>query len=148
MTRRPFTGRHMTLVLLLFFGIVAAVNVAMARLAVSGFGGTVVDNSYVASQHYAEWAEAARAQDALGWAVRARLDPARRVEVEVDGAPDAVLSARAEHRFMKSRDLALGMRRTGTGWRSVQSLDDERWQLRIVVTTDSHAARFLVPLER
>lgn len=147
MTRKPFTGRHMTLILVLFFGIVAAVNVGMARLAVSGFGGTVVDNSYVASQHYHEWAQAARAQDALGWTVRARLDPARHVEVEVDGAPEAVISARAEHRFLKSRDLLLDLRRTDTGWRSVETLDDERWQVRVVVTTDRHEARFLVPLD-
>ena len=50
MLRRGFTGRHMLAAMLGFFGVVIAVNVVMATLAAKTFSGTVVDNSYVASQ--------------------------------------------------------------------------------------------------
>ena len=36
---RPFTGRHMAMILIAGFGVVIAVNVAMARMAISTFGG-------------------------------------------------------------------------------------------------------------
>ena len=49
---RTFTGRHMTMVLVAFFGTIIVVNFTMARFASSTFGGVVVENSYVASQHF------------------------------------------------------------------------------------------------
>ena len=52
---RPFTGYHMTAILVAFFGVVIVVNFVMARYAVATFGGTVVDNSYVASQEFNGW---------------------------------------------------------------------------------------------
>ena len=55
-----------------FFGVVIAVNLLMAHYAVSTFSGTVVDNSYVASQEFNGWLGAARAQRALGWTVEVR----------------------------------------------------------------------------
>ena len=64
---RPFTGRHMAMIMIAFFGVVIAVNVLMARFAVSTFGGVVVENSYVASQHFNRWLDEARVEGALGW---------------------------------------------------------------------------------
>ncbi|WP_239807128.1 FixH family protein [Croceicoccus hydrothermalis] len=65
--KREFTGRHMSVILVAGFGIVMAVNFTMATLATRGFGGVVVENSYVASQKFNGWLQTARAQDALGW---------------------------------------------------------------------------------
>ena len=65
--RKAFTGRHAAMILVAFFGTVIGVNMVMASFALSTFGGTVVDNSYVASQHYNEWLARADAQDRLGW---------------------------------------------------------------------------------
>ena len=59
---RRFTGWHMTTILVAFFAVVITVNIVMARFALSTFGGTVVENSYVASQHYNEWLARAAAQ--------------------------------------------------------------------------------------
>lgn len=72
MMRQPassseFTGRHMLLVMLAFFGVIIAVNVTMATLANTTWSGLIVKNSYVASQHFNAKAQAARAQIALGW---------------------------------------------------------------------------------
>jgi nitrogen fixation protein FixH len=49
---RPFTGRHMTMILVAFFAVVVGVNVTMAVLARKSWTGLVVPNSYVASQHF------------------------------------------------------------------------------------------------
>ena len=59
-----FTGRHMAAIMLAFFGVVIAINFTMATLAETTFGGTVVDNSYVASQSFNAWLRAGRQ---LGW---------------------------------------------------------------------------------
>ena len=64
---RPFTGKHMAAIMIAFFGVVIAVNVLMARLATSTFGGLVVENSYVASQKFNRWLGEARSEKALGW---------------------------------------------------------------------------------
>ena len=65
--QREFTGKHMILVVVLFFGTIITVNLIMAYFATSSWTGLVVKNSYVASQHYNEKLEAQRAQAALGW---------------------------------------------------------------------------------
>ncbi|MER8822966.1 FixH family protein [Mesorhizobium sp. M0119] len=67
--RRPreFTGRHMLLTILGFFGVVVGVNVTMATLASTSWTGLVVENTYVASQQFNKKAEEGRAQTALGW---------------------------------------------------------------------------------
>src|SRR3546814_10033574 len=64
---RRFTGWHMTAILIAFFAAVIAVNMLMATVAVRSFGGTVVENSYVASQKFNGWLAQARAQRRLGW---------------------------------------------------------------------------------
>src|SRR3546814_19975371 len=72
--RKPFTGRHAAMILIAFFGVVISINMVMASFALSTFGGTVVDNSYVASQHYNKWLARADAQDRLGWAKSIEVD--------------------------------------------------------------------------
>ncbi|ANN60632.1 cytochrome oxidase [Mesorhizobium loti] len=64
---REFTGRHMLLTILGFFGVVIAVNLTMATLANTSWTGLVVENTYVASQQFNKKAEERRAQAALGW---------------------------------------------------------------------------------
>ncbi len=47
-----FTGRHMLIIMISFFGIVIAVNIGLAVMASRTFTGLVVENSYVASQTF------------------------------------------------------------------------------------------------
>ena len=47
-----FTGLHMALVMVAFFGTIIAVNVTMAIIASKSWTGLVVKNSYVASQKF------------------------------------------------------------------------------------------------
>ncbi|WP_417523130.1 FixH family protein [Marinovum sp.] len=65
---RKLTGWHVLAIFTGAFGVIIAVNLALAFNAVSTFPGLEVRNSYVASQSF----DARRdAQQALGWQVRA-----------------------------------------------------------------------------
>ncbi len=61
-----FTGKHMMMIMVAFFGVIVAVNFNMARLASSTWTGLVVENSYVASQHFNDELMQARAQRETG----------------------------------------------------------------------------------
>lgn len=62
-----FTGKHMALCMVGFFGVIIAVNLLMATLAKQSWTGLVVKNSYVASQDFNDHLQAGRDQAALGW---------------------------------------------------------------------------------
>jgi nitrogen fixation protein FixH len=67
-TRSPeFTGRHMWLLMIAFFGVILTVNVGMAIVASTSWTGLVVTNSYVASQEFNDKRLAHQAQQAAGW---------------------------------------------------------------------------------
>jgi nitrogen fixation protein FixH len=51
---REFTGRHMAMIMALFFATVLAANLAMVFAARYSWSGLVVKNSYVASQQFNE----------------------------------------------------------------------------------------------
>ncbi|MTD99429.1 nitrogen fixation protein FixH [Paracoccus sp. YIM 132242] len=68
---RELTGRHVLIITLAAFGVIIAVNVVMAFLAVGSFPGLEVQNSYVASQ---EFDRDRQAQQGLGWTAKASYD--------------------------------------------------------------------------
>ena len=145
--RKVFTGRHMAAVMIAFFGVVIVVNLIMARFAITTYGGLVVDNSYVASQHYNEWLQRAEAQDRLGWAQSARLDADRYVCLDVtkDGKPldGLTITATLMHplgveparpiRFEPMLDGSL---------RSTTAAPQGRWRLEFSVKRGSDEARY------
>ena len=51
-THRPFTGRHMSYIMLGFFAVVFTANMTMVYFAKASWTGLVVANSYVASQSF------------------------------------------------------------------------------------------------
>lgn len=61
-----FTGRHMALVMVLFFGTIIAVNLTMAWFARSSWSGLVAENTYVASQEFNTKAALSRKIEASG----------------------------------------------------------------------------------
>lgn len=63
-TAKPLTGRKVLTILLVAFGIIVTVNMALLYNAVKTFPGLEVKNSYVASQTFDD---RAAAQRALGW---------------------------------------------------------------------------------
>ena len=140
MTRR-FNGWHFTVIIIAFFGVVIAVNLTMAIFAMSTFGGVVVENSYVASQKYNGWLDAARRQDQLGWTIKPAIDDRRHVivSVNVDGA---VVSGFARHPLGREPDVAL----TFDGLRSVQALPPGRWAVHLLVRRGNDEARLIETL--
>lgn len=131
---RPFTGRHMAMIMVAFFGVVIAVNVYMARLASSTFTGVVVENSYVASQHFNRWLDEARAEDRLGWHARAVRDPDGHVLVTLAGAPaGAQVRGDAWHPLGRAPDHDLRFAPVAAGFRSAEPLPAGRWRIRIEV---------------
>jgi len=143
---RPFTGRHAAGIVVAFFAVVIAVNVTMARYAASTFGGTVVDNSYVAGQHFDRLLADAAAERALGWHANVSRSGAA-VTISLSdrtGAPiaGARLVAHAEHPLgvVPSRDLALTEAAPGN---YVGALPPGRWRLAIAATAQGRTVNLL-----
>lgn len=137
MTHRPstFTGRHMAAVFVGGFAVVIAVNLVMASFAVGSFHGTVVDNSYVASQKYNGWLKQARASQALGWqAVPHRRDDGR-VVIETLAVPQgAQITAAAERPLGAREETTLSFAPASQGsWVSREALPAGRWQVRMAI---------------
>lgn len=139
---KKITGYHAAAMIVAFFAVVISVNMVMARFAISTFSGTLVDNSYVASQKYNQWLEQARNQASHGWAV----SPTKRVEDKVmmtlaqaDGAAlrGAAITAIALHPVGRSEPITLRFRDIGEGsYASIDTLPAGRWKLRINITYD------------
>ena len=136
-----FTGRHMAGVLIAGFGIVAIVNFTMAGLATSGFHGVVVDNSYVASQHFNDWLEQADASRALGWKAEASRDEAGFVVISTTDVPiGAALTAQLRRPLGKHEFTALTFEPTGTGlYRSSKPVAEGRWTMRMFIEAGGHS---------
>lgn len=144
---RNFTGWHMTGILVAFFGVVIAVNVVMARFAVSTFGGEVVENSYVASQHYNDWLAAARAQDEAGWRAVPSVDGGRlSVALTQAGADvaNATLVVTARHPLGRAPDREIVLHRdAGRGlYVADQPLPPGRWLVEIIGRRGAERLRF------
>ena len=131
---KPFTGRHMAAVLIAFFGVVIAVNVLMARLAISTFGGVVVENSYVASQQFNRWLDEAQAEHDLGW--RADIGHASdgTITVVLHGVPaGAAVQGEAWHPLGRAPDKVLHFHADAAGYRSDETVVGHRWRIRVEV---------------
>ncbi len=62
-----FTGTHMAIIMVAFFGVIIAVNLTMATLASRSWTGLVVKNSYVESQRFNSILQNSREQATLNW---------------------------------------------------------------------------------
>lgn len=147
-----FTGWHMTMILVAFFGIVMTVNFTMARMAIGTFGGTVVDNSYVASQNYNRWLDAAERQDRLGWTVQATITKDRFVIINV--TKDKVLVAGvtavadAIHPLGRASDIPLQFRAMPDGrLKSMVALPAGRWTIQVSLRQNADIYKFVEQLQ-
>jgi len=141
---RPFTGGHFAAIMLAFFGVVVTVNLVMARMAGATFGGVVVDNSYVASQHFNRWLDEAASERGLGWKADMRRESDDRLSVEVEGLSDrrGSLTAIARHPLGRAPDVALRFARLEGGrFRSLGPLPAGRWRVRLVVQSEGRTWR-------
>lgn len=147
-----FTGRHMAAILITFFGVVIVVNLVMARFALSTFGGTVVDNSYVASQHYNEWLQRAGAQDRLGWDMSLRVGDDRRalLSVRKDGKQldGLTVVATLAHPLGGAEPRAVRFVPGADGvLRSTEALPSGRWRMDLSIRRAADEARYRVDVQ-
>lgn len=126
------TGRRVLAIAVTAFGVIFAVNMTMAFLAVGTFPGLEVKNSYVASQSF----DADRdAQLALGWQARlAHRDG--QLELYLDGpdgrpAPAEIVQAVLGRPTHVRDDLSPEFRFDGDAWRAPVALADGNWNLRL-----------------
>ncbi len=142
--QREFTGRNMATILVVGFGIVMAVNFLMATLATRGFGGVIVENTYVASQKYNGWLAEARAQEALGWSAEVARSDDGHLTVRTNDVP-----AYAEVTALMRRPLGEEQRHriafSGNGegeFRSQKPVAEGRWIVRLdIASGDKQWAR-------
>ncbi len=149
--RKPFTGYHMTAILVVFFGVVIAVNLVMARAAIGSFGGTVVENSYVASQQYNQWLDAADQQAKLGWSTEVVRQQGGRVAVKVNESGRAgsgfAVTAVAQHPLGRAPQQRLEFNPNGEGtWVSIKPLPPGRWTLHLGLRKGEHAFKQVIDL--
>ena len=146
---KRFTGRHATMLFILFFGIIMAVNFTMARYATATFGGVVVKNSYVASQEFNTWLENAEEQARWGWQISSHWQEDGHVAITLEGVPSgAVISATARHPLGRRADSKLEFRQIADGhYISTIALPDDRWTLRLAITADGKTWRADAPLQ-
>lgn len=136
---RPFTGRRMLFTVLGFFGVVIGANVALALFAIDSWTGLVVENSYVASQHFNEDLARARKQQALGWTstlgyaggeIRLRL--AGRNGEPLPGMTVQAVLRRPTH---EGEDRTLALVATGTGsYTAAVALPAGTWNADVAAT--------------
>lgn len=139
--RKGFTGRHMLGLMIGFFGVVIGVNAVMATEASRTFGGTVVDNSYVASQHFNRWLAEAEAQQKLGWTAALKGENGRLTVATVDGAR---VTGVAAHPLGRLPEQKLSFGPDGQGrYVAHQLLPKGRWRVHLQVMKGRDAARFL-----
>jgi nitrogen fixation protein FixH len=148
---RHFTGRHAAMIIVAFFAVVIAVNVFMARMAISTFGGIVVENSYVASQDYNKWLDEAAREKALGWkAAISRGAQGKAVFdlADAQGRPlvGAKVSVNAVHPLGRVPDHALTVGEISPGHYEA-ALEPGRWRLRVTVTAQGHSWRTVGDLQ-
>jgi len=137
--RKKITGFHATMMFVAFFGVVMAVNFLMAGLAIGSFGGTVVDNSYVASQKYNDWLAESRVQEAHGWTIARPVRADDRLQIVARAKTDqplagATVTAVAEHPVGRTDAFNLTFAETEPGkYQSRETIPSGRWKLKISV---------------
>lgn len=122
----------MALSLVLFFGVIIAVNLIMAYYANSTWSGLVVKNSYVASQEFNGKVEQVKAQEALGWKgdLTASSGIVRWSLKEADARPVAAdaVTIRFRRPVTESADATVVMAPAGDGmWQADFQLADGIW---------------------
>jgi nitrogen fixation protein FixH len=133
--KRELTGGKVFAIFAGAFGLIIAVNIAMAWSAISTFPGLEVQNSYVASQGFN--ARLAR-QRALGWDVRVEVAAGElRVHItDPDGTPAEVagLSATLGRATHTRDDVAPAFSYAQGSFRAPVELEGGNWNLRLVAT--------------
>lgn len=147
--RREFTGRHMAAALVGMFGVIIGVNLLMATLAVRGFSGVVVENTYVASQRFNGWLGKAREQESLGWTAKIERLPGGRLAVATTSVPNgAEVSATLRRPLGQRETTRLIFAQVQPGrFVSRDRIAAGRWIVRLEIAAGGHDWSSEAPLQ-
>jgi nitrogen fixation protein FixH len=130
-----FTGRHMLVIMVAFFGVVVVVNVTMAWFARASWTGFVVENSYVASQQFNAKMAETRAQAALGWTGRVDIEDGTVRYAISDATGDAVPLEAVAVTFRRPvddrEDHTVTLARDSRGYAATSEVADGAWIVQI-----------------
>jgi nitrogen fixation protein FixH len=133
---KEIKGRHVLIALIVFFGVIIAVNAVFLTQALTTFRGEDERRSYMQGNNYNAVLERRAAQAELGWTATSAVT-ADGVEVRIrnaDGDPVSglVLDGRLRHPADSTLDLRLTLAETGSGLYA-QSFDVPagRWTLMV-----------------
>ncbi|RAH97708.1 cytochrome oxidase [Acuticoccus sediminis] len=148
---REFTGLHMLIVMVTFFGVVITVNVIMAVYANTTFTGLTARNGYVASIDYAKDIENRARAAELGWTVDIVADH-HRIGVDLtgrDGAPlVAVVTGTIEAMVRHQEPIPLEFSAVGTGrYRADSPVPAGEWVVRVTIERNGETLAWHAPLE-
>lgn len=141
---RPLTGRKVALGMVALFGVVIAVNVTMATLAVKSFTGVVVDNGYIASQQFNRWIARGEAEAAIGWTATSGT-PGGVPEVAVKdgrGGPlaGAAVTLHVHHPLRADDSRRLTLVETAPGrYAATAALPRGQWEATIAISKDGRS---------
>ncbi len=139
---RVITGRHVLSAFMVFFGVIVAVNLALAVIATKSWTGMVVSSSHVAGQRFNEHLAAAARQAGLGWRGTLMVDRDRLTFTLVDGREESVAMAVVQvtlERPVGTDDDPGALAMTVTGGEAVLdvSLPTGVWNVRVDATAVS-----------
>ena len=137
MTRaKPITGRHVLLMLVLFFGVMLVANAVFVIVAVRSFPGESEEKSYLQGIHFNETLAARAEQEKLGWRVEIAGFDRDQVELRFYSAEGAVVAGLAvagdlRRPAFNGADQPLIFRETAPGvYRTeLEALDAGAWDL-------------------
>jgi len=137
-----FTGKHMALLAVSFFGVIIAVNVGMAVVSSTSWTGLVVDNSYVASQEFEEKRLAHDRQKAAGWQASFTYAPGLAQLIVRDGGGNPVdlgpVSILINRPVGGHDDEKLTLNRSADGgYTATVTLAEGVWDVMATATTDT-----------
>lgn len=126
------TGKKFAAILVAGFTVVIAVNLTMASFAIGGFSGTVVDNSYVASQKFNGWLDQVEQQKELDWDAQLvrRSDSLIAIATNVPAGATVYADIRRPLGLPDSRRLAFAHKSDGN-YVTQQPLPNGRWIIRL-----------------
>lgn len=73
-TVKEFTGRHMLMVMLAFFGVIITANMTLVWFASGSWSGLVAKNGYVESINFKDKQAAVERQRLIGWKSKLRVE--------------------------------------------------------------------------
>ena len=142
------TGKHVLVMLLVFFGVVFAVNGYFISSAVKSFPGQVEDKSYLQGLKFNQTLEARRKQSQLGWMAQIGVEasgigPRSLVSVYTNSEGAAVTGLEVIAELVRHDDRHISLVRRmqkkdiGEYWLDVSDLGPGRWTVRTVASNDA-----------